>query len=430
MEALQSEARDEIVVVKKLVEDSHSSNEAEHGKTHKQVTEVIGLVDSLQTEWKGYQPTLFDALLEMKKLLLEVQESNKAAAAKPDIELPPPYDDSQAQDKLDQLIAGKEIQAKYLPQLDLLGSIQQQVSATSASIAEFLEQRKSQALDEAAVKVEAARQAELDLEKSITEKRLIEAATERLRDEHDKLQVSVEVLQEETEDLRERKLTIAAELAGIETALTLRREELLMLEARGEALERRMLDGIIEQSRNLLKPKPAKLSKNERNAALRKVKNQPSPVKPKVNAAGTPVSLERRHFSQSQMGNDSPTGSKSGRTSLNGGGTLGLGQKEYSASLGLLGRSQSVKHTSYSAGRRKSSIGKPKLFEDERQPIMDEEAELEEYDILESEEEEGSVIRSKADDDEERNKYPALGLDFSGNGVAGSRNVSGVSSMA
>jgi len=430
MEALQSEARDEIVVVKKLVEDSHSSNEAEHGKTHKQVTEVIGLVGSLQTEWKGYQPTLFDALLEMKKLLLEVQESNKAAAAKPDIELPPPYDDSQAQDKLDQLIAGKEIQAKHLPQLDLLSSIQQQVSATSASIAEFLEQRKSQALDEAAVKVEAARQAELDLEKSITEKRLIEAATERLRDEHDKLQVSVEVLQEETEDLRERKLTIAAELAGIETALTLRREELLMLEARGEALERRMLDGIIEQSRNLLKPKPAKLSKNERNAALRKVKNQPSPVKPKVNAAGTPVSLERRHFSQSQMGNDSPTGSKSGRTSLNGGGTLGLGQKEYSASLGLLGRSQSVKHTSYSAGRRKSSIGKPKLFEDERQPIMDEEAELEEYDILESEEEEGSVIRSKADDDEERNKYPALGLDFSGNGVAGSRNVSGVSSMA
>lgn len=428
IEATHSENKGEIAAVRKLIDDARSANSSEHEKTHQQVTEVLGLVDGLQTEWKGHQPTLSDALSEMKKLLLEAQEMHKAAAAKPDIELPPPYDDSQAQTKLDQLLAGNEIQAKYLPQLELLSTIQQQVSATSASISMFIDEQKSQALDEAAVKVEAARQAEIDLEKSINDKRLIEAATERLRDEHDKLQVSVEILQEETEDLRERKLTIAAELTGIETALMLRREELLMLEARSEALERRMLDGILEQSRQLLRPN-AKLSKSERKAALRKVKDQPSPLRPKVNVAGAPTGVERRHFSQSQMGTDGPS-SKSGRTSISGGGSLGLGQKEYSASLGLLQRSQSVKHTSYSAGRRKASIGKTRLPGSEAQRVVDEEAEYEEY-AHESEEEEGSVIRCQAEDgDDGRSKYIALGLDFSGTSVAGSRSVSGVSSMA
>jgi len=249
----------------------------------------------------------------------------------------------------------------------------------------------------------------------------------------------VEVLQEETEELRERKLNLAAELAGIETALTLRREELLMLEARGEALERRMLEGIIEQSRTY--PGKTKGSRPDRNAALRKVNNQPSSIKTKLNAAGTPMNTERRHFSENKI-NDSPTTSKSGRTSLSGGGSIGLGQKEYSPSLGLLGRSQSVKYTSYSDGRRKESLGKGTVSagkEDlERDPILDEGAEYDGEYELESEGE-GSVVRVTAEDEEDyanagskmkSRAYPGLDLDFSDVHSIGSRSVSGVSSVA
>lgn len=415
--ASQNEAKEAIAGVKKLFEDSQSTVGAEHEKTQQKVVEVLSLVDDLQSEWKGHQPSMLDALADMKQLLLEAQEAQRAAADKPEIELPPTYDDSRAQDKLDMLIAGAAAQAKHLPQLDLLETITKHVSASSASISDFLEHQKLQTLEDATSRIFAARQAELDHEKATTERRLVEAATERLRDEHDKLQVSVEILQEETEELRERKLGLTSELAGIETALTLRREELLMLEARGEALERRMLDGIIEQSRNMLKPKSAK-----RITTLRNVKNQPP--KPRF----SPAPAERRHFSQSQAGmNRQP--SRSGRSSL------GLGQSDYSASLGLLGRSQSVKQSSYT---RKSSVGgRGTPMMDSRPPERDEDVEFEEYEH-ESEYEEGSVIKNvKADEDDEDEDglskrvkaYPALGLDF-GNAAPSSRSASGFSSMA
>jgi hypothetical protein len=421
LETSQAEAKEDGAVIKKLVEDSTVTNETGHGKTQKQVTEVIGLVDDLQTELKGHQPTLLNALLEMKNLLLDVQE---VAATKPEIELPPPYDDSQTQEKLNQLIQGNNEQVKRFTQLELLDTIQKQVSSTSATLSEFIEHRKTVTREDATAKVQVARRAEMDLEKATTEKRLVEAATARLRDEHDKLQVQVDILQEETEGLREKKLDIVAELAGIETALTLRREELLMLEARGEALERRLLDGIIEQSRRLTKPKGTR-AKGDRVS-----------LKQKTNASTTPVNLERRHFSQSNVGIDSPSSTKGGRVSLSGG-TLGLGQKEYSANLGILGRSHSMKNYS-----RKGSLNKPSVIpkgvgDAQYSAAVDEEAEFQEFqEEYEMESDgEGSVVRVNTDGEEElsspSNNYPALALDFSErNPDVASRSVSGVSSVA
>ncbi|KAI5797762.1 hypothetical protein EDC01DRAFT_37908 [Geopyxis carbonaria] len=453
-ETSQSGIKEEVAAVKKLVEEVGGSSGTHHDKTQKQVEQVIGLVDGLQSEWKGSQPTLFNALLEMKHLL---QEAKKAAEKKPEIELPPPYDDSQTQDKLNQLIAGTTETAKHLPQLDLLDSIQKQVSATSADITEFLAHQKNLLQQDASAKIEAARKAEIELEKAISEKKLVEAATDALREEYERLQINVELLKEDSEELRARKLRLTGEVGGLETALNLRQEELLMIEARGEALERRMLDGIIEQSRLLLmKPKgnSSRLSRADKDAAMRKVKNTPTTVK-------TPTGTNRRHLSLSQIANESPTATKnkSGRASLSGSGTIGLGQKEpYSASLGLLGRSQSLK--SNPPGLRKSSVGKTRLFSggkenDEREPAVDEgeegEVEGEEYpdEIIAPEaedlvsEDEGSVVRVKTDEEEDEGanltdsmrlksrSYPALGLDFSDGhtSAAASRNVSGVSSV-
>ncbi|KAG0137882.1 hypothetical protein HOY82DRAFT_547015 [Tuber indicum] len=468
IEERATEVREDVFAVKKAVEESNTTVTHEHRRTQKQVEDVLGLVDGMHNELKGQQPALLNALLELKNLL---QEANKEIAKKTDIDaIPPPpaYDDSQTQEKLNALISGNASVAKYLPQLSLLDSIQKQVSTTSADIAEFLSMQKEVLLEDASSKIDAARQAEMDLEKAITERKIVEVATASLRAEHSSLQDSVDTLKEETNALYTRKLKLAGQVAGLETALDLRRDELMLLDARVEGLERRVVEGVIEQSKALLmKPKgnSSRSSKADANAALRKIRNSPA-AKSSTNG--------RRNLSLNEVQSDSPTlgtSSKSGRTSLSGS-TLGLGQKEYSASLGLLKRSQSTKSVG-GPERRKNSWGQKlgRAFsgaggkENNDGVLPTNEEEVGEYDAdeiaegdddmdaelerLMREQEEsgfadgrrsssGSVRRMAADDQSEgqggneagrkSKAYPALGLDFSDEPM--SRSISGMSTGA
>ncbi|CUS15597.1 unnamed protein product [Tuber aestivum] len=468
IEERATEVREDVFAVKKAVEESSITVSHEHRKTQKQVEDVLGLVDGLHSELKGQQPTLLSALLELKNLL---QEANKEIAKKSDIDaIPPPpaYDDSQTQEKLNTLISGNTSAAKYLPQLSLLDSIQKQVTTTSADIAEFLSMQKEVLLEDTSSKIDAARQAEMDLEIASAEREIVKAAAASLREEHASLQNSVEALKEETSALFTRKLKLTGEVASLETALDLRRDELMLLEARAEGLERRVVEGVIEQSRALLmKPKgnSSRSSKADTSTASRKTHSSPA-VKPSTNG--------RRNLSLNEVQSDSPTlgtSSKSGRTSLTGS-TLGLGQKEYSASLGLLKRSQSTKSVG-SSERRKNSWGQKlgrafsgtggKENSDGVLPTNEEEAgeydadEIAEGDddmdaelerlMREQEESDfadgrrgssGSVRRMAANERGEEQSgseagrkskaYPALGLDFSDEPM--SRSISGVSTGA
>lgn len=448
VEGYSIEVKEDVFAVKNAVEESHTTTVQEHHKTQNQVQEVMGLVDVLQTEWKGSQPNLFSALLELKNLLRDAQDS---IAKKPDSIPPPPaYDDSQTQEKLNILLAAETRTAKHLPQLDLLTSIQRQVSTTSADIAEFLNMQKEVLLEDATAKIDAARQAENDLEKANTEKKIVEAATAALQGEHANLQDSIEVLKDETELLNARKLKLTAEVAGLETALDLRRDELLLLEARAEGLERRVIEGVIEQSRALLsKPRSNNSRLSKAGVEAIRMKAQHSPI-PRASAAPG-----RRHLSLNEIPGDIPSTTNPTKPTRGISGTiLGLGQHEYSASLGLLSRSQSTRSV---RGTRKSSwnlkngrttSGNEK--ENEREsPVKEEEVddingdEGDHVDILgdglmeEEEEEEaengfdegrrsssGSVRRFADEEDNKGNEsskrkknYPALGLDFSGEGI-------------
>lgn len=433
IESFHKESSEDVMAVKIMLENAQETEQANHHQTQEKVTEVLGLVGNFQNEWKGSQPELFDSLELMKQLLIEAQESHRELATKPGLELPPAYDDSQAQEKLDKLIDGTEIQAKYLPQLSLLETIQKQVANTSETIAEYIKQRKVQAADEEKIKMEALHRADVELEKSRSQKYVLQAATERLRDEQDKLQAQVNNLTDQVVNLDAKKVILSGELSSIETALNIRREELLMLEARGEALERRMLEGIIQQSRDIIRSN--KKSKNGPSTTIPKIRTQ-QPM-----SENTTPKLDRRYFSQSQMNNaqTSPMGQKSAaRTSF---GNIGLGQMNYSPSLDLLGRSNSVKYTSFGAGRRKDSMANlSRMQEDRNRQPLEEEMEYADYVHIpvrdqvyspveereepreEFSEEEGSVIRNvKAQDAED--PY-ALGMDFSDQSRAGSRSVS------
>jgi hypothetical protein len=68
----------------------------------------------------------------------------------------------------------------------------------------------------------------------------------------------VEALKAEKEALAAQKARLTADVASLETAMHIRREELHDMDRKAEAIERRMLEGVMNQSRMLLLAKGAK----------------------------------------------------------------------------------------------------------------------------------------------------------------------------
>src|SRR5205814_1505832 len=62
----------------------------------------------------------------------------------------------------------------------------------------------------------------------------------------------------EREALSEQKSRLAADVSALQTALDIRREELHNMDIRADGLERRILDGIMNQSRVLMLTKESK----------------------------------------------------------------------------------------------------------------------------------------------------------------------------
>ncbi|KAK6507377.1 hypothetical protein TWF481_005812 [Arthrobotrys musiformis] len=143
------------------------------------------------------------------------------------------------------------------PQANLLEDIQKKVEGTSTQVEEFITSQNALLQTNAAAERHAAAEATLAKEKAMAEKSVAEATTAALKAEELNLQNSICTLRLDNDDLAKRKQQLASELSSIETALALRREELALLEARAETLERRMVEGVINQSRSLLLAKSA-----------------------------------------------------------------------------------------------------------------------------------------------------------------------------
>ncbi|EGX46414.1 hypothetical protein AOL_s00109g172 [Orbilia oligospora ATCC 24927] len=160
--------------------------------------------------------------------------------------------DNAVNSKLETLISHSNHQAKLFSQLNLLDDIQKKVEGTSSQVGEFITNQTTLIQTHAATERHAAAEATLAKEKALAERSVVEATTAALKAEELNLQNSICSLRLDNDDLSKRKHHLAAELSSIETALALRREELALLEARAETLERRMLEGVINQSRSLL----------------------------------------------------------------------------------------------------------------------------------------------------------------------------------
>ena len=274
---------------------------------------------------------------------------------------PPKYDDTPVQEKLDKLLEHVDEAAKSTTHLERLDDIHAQVRATAAEVSEFVAKQtqlitdgnesKEREAEELALVVERRstqkEQLEVDIEglKAEKERMLQEIKEEKeramaelkeekdrtileVKEEKDSLLAIVAALQAERENLANQKVRLTGEVSSLHTALEIRREELHMMDAKADALERRILNGIMDHSRALMIAKggqksPSKLKKrtNTDTSADASKLMPPSAAanalslalkpRPAIRRNGQPQNpASRRIHSLSQISGNAPTGAQ------------------------------------------------------------------------------------------------------------------------
>lgn len=289
---------------------------------------------------------------------------------------PPRYDDAPVQEKLDKLLGQVDEAAKSTAHLERLDEIRAQVKATAAEVSEFVAKQTQLITDGNESKERDAEELALFIERKSAQKEQLEADVEGLKvekermvqelkeekeramvelkeekertiqemkEEKDSLLAIVAALQAERENLANQKVRLTGEVSSLHTALEIRREELHMMDAKADALERRILNGIMDHSRALMFAKggqksPSKLKKRmsaDISADASKLMPPPSTAasglslalkpRPAIRRNGPPQNpASRRIHSLSQISGNTPTGAQaypiSGTTMSNTGG--------------------------------------------------------------------------------------------------------------
>ena len=101
----------------------------------------------------------------------------------------------------------------------------------------------------------------------------LEAKVSNLRDAKLSIAADIETLMSEKDSLALQKMKLSAEVSSLETALCIRREELQTMDSRADALERRIINGVLDHSRALLL---AKAPKSQSNMNLKRLSRNSS----------------------------------------------------------------------------------------------------------------------------------------------------------
>ncbi|ROV89085.1 hypothetical protein VMCG_09851 [Cytospora schulzeri] len=290
-------------------DDNHTENKTEHAQTRDQVKEFMGVFEGFKGDINEYQPKILEAVKDVllmvgqhfehsKSSVTEIEEKigQRIEEAKPEpLMLPPPpeqYDDSQVHEKLDKLVNHTGTASRAFEQLNTLDKVHQQVVLTAAELSAFLASQtqriendhddREKSLQETEKRLNEATVA---LERRLAQKDHAEATVSGLHEEEDRLRQSIVELRVEQESLVRQKVQLTGDVSSLETALRLRREELHEMEARAEGLERRILEGVMDQSRILLMAKSAKKAASARDVVMSR-KRVPSKQQKPTGAGG------------------------------------------------------------------------------------------------------------------------------------------------
>ena len=178
---------------------------------------------------------------------------------------PEKYDDTEVHSKLDQLIGHATDAGRAGAEVAMLEDIREQVKATSIQLNDFVAAQQAAMLENNNTKAREAEEAAIALEKRTAQKETVEMDIVKLSGEREALHNDVQSLIKEKDELAAVKSRMQADLSSLETALQIRREELHVMEARADGLERRILDGILDHSRSLLTTSRPQSSLKEMN---------------------------------------------------------------------------------------------------------------------------------------------------------------------
>ena len=269
-----------------------ADGKVEHQATRAEVSKTLAAVEGVEAHVIEYQPKILEAVKDVlsivgqhyeqaKQSTEEIKTSVNAipgaiplpAIAAPlpsppltrDIPLQEKYDDSELHAKLDQLVEHNCEQGQPLAQVVLLEQIKEQLATTANDFNAFVAGQQATIMEVADSRAKEAEEVAIALEKRTVEKKAVEADVVRLSEQKDDLCADVQELLKEKEDLMAQRSRMQADLSSLHTALEIRREELHVMEARADGLERRILDGVLDHSRSLLTTSRPQSSLKEMN---------------------------------------------------------------------------------------------------------------------------------------------------------------------
>ena len=277
----------------KLDELLAGDNKAEHQSTRAEISNILVGVEGVQAHATEYQPRILEAVKDVLSIVGQHYEQAKtsseeiktniqaipgsiplpAIAPTPmpapemlaDRSAPEKYDDSEVHAKLDQLISHATDAGKAAAEVSMLEQIREQVATTSTQLTDFVLAQQTAITESNNSKARESEEAAVALEKRTAQKESVEMDIVKLSGEREALNKDVQNLLKEKDELAGVKSRMQADLSSLETALQIRREELHVMEARADGLERRILDGVLDHSRSLLTTSRPQSSLKEMN---------------------------------------------------------------------------------------------------------------------------------------------------------------------
>lgn len=209
------------------------------------------------------------------------------------------YDDSQVQEKLDTLLKESSATTESIARIDKLDEIHERLANMAKEVSELMATQTRIVTEDHDSKKQEAMETAIALEKRLAQKEKVEAEVVALNEEKEKLLESVLSLRQENDGLTKHHIKLAKEVAGLETALRIRREEVQLMESRAEDLERRIVEGVLDHARSQLLSR----SSAGEGAGTRRVPSSASTVtrksavsttKDSILGSGVNVALKRR----------------------------------------------------------------------------------------------------------------------------------------
>lgn len=265
---------------------------AQHQATRAEISKTLTGVEAVQAHASEYHPKILEAVRDVLGIVGQHYEQTRVSAEEiktsvkaipaaiplpaiaPSLPLPEmireapvpeKYDDTGVHAKLDQLVAHATETGKSVAEVAMLEQIREQVAATASQVDAFVVAQQAAITETNNSRAREAEEIAIALEKRTAQKENVEADIVRLSAEKQDLALDVQELFKEKGELLVLKSKLQADLSSLETALQIRREELHVMEARADSLERRILDGVLDHSRSLLTTSRPQSSLKEMN---------------------------------------------------------------------------------------------------------------------------------------------------------------------